>query len=262
MSLTLKIGICIVIILILIFGNNVDWKMQMGWGFHSSDDIFDCDHSCNLEGFHGVDIDELVFSQEELSPDIKNRPITKFPLPLPLETIPRPKQNGSKIVNKELNYLEQLTKNIRSTDEKRKLCETIEIKGALDYFLKFAGSKGLVYDDKHLKKITKDVETLAYLMKSYYNRPRPYQLGFLLGKQINPVLLAKTSSYPCEHTMIAKVLAYQLQRNNPEFGDQLHSIAKRIELSRYFGGMNFPSDTVSAIKVADLLKDRMKYLKV
>lgn len=213
-----------------------------------------------IEGFDQIDVDDLVYSERELHPNKKNRPIYSFPLPLPLDTVGGPQKNSSKIVKKELDYLVKLS-NQKGVGERRKLCEKIEKKGSLSYFLNFAGKNGLVYDKAHLTTVVKDVETLSYLMKSYYNRPRPYQLGYLMSKNINPVILAKSSSYPCEHTMISKVLAHQLSYNNPKFKDQLHNIAKRIELSRYYGSLNFPSDTVASVKVADILLSKMKYLE-
>jgi len=216
------------------------------------------------EGFNmnagSIDIDHLTYSDKEQHPEKKNRPIYTFPLPLPLNSISGPRKNSSKVVAKELDYLVQLT-NQKNIGEKKALSMQIEKNGSLTYFLNFAGSNGLIYDKDHLTKIAKDVETLAFLMKSYYNRPRPYQLGFLLGKNINPVLMANSSSFPCEHSMISKALAHQLSYNNPKFKDQLHSIAKRIELSRYYSGLNFPSDTVASLKVAEILRNKMQYLE-
>ena len=207
----------------------------------------------------GLDINSLVYSQREHSPHIKNRVIKTFSLPLPLDTFPRPDTNDSQKVLKELTYLAQLTRD--PNPDKLKLANRIEKEGVLKYFLWFAGSKGLVYDEGHLTQVAKDTETLAYLMKSNYNRPRPYQLGFLLGKHVNPIRNARTSSYPCEHTLCAKVLAYQLSYNNPKYKDLLHAIAKKIELSRYYGGMNFPSDTIAALRLADILRNKIKYLE-
>jgi hypothetical protein len=217
----------------------------------------------SIEGYDSnINVDSMVFSDSESHAEKKNRPVYTFPLPLPLESVGAPKKNTSKVVLKELTYLAKLTAQTKQTDERRKLCQSVEQKGSLPIFLKYAGSNGLVYDKDHLVKVTKDVETLAYLLKSYYNRPRPYQLGFLLGKNISPAITADSSSYPCEHTMISKMLAYQLSKNNHEFKEQLHSIAKRIELSRYYGGVNFPSDTVASLKVCDILRDKIKYLDI
>lgn len=211
------------------------------------------------EGLDSYDIDSLVFDKVEHNPEKKNRVLTTFKLPLPLSTFKGPAKNSSDSVKKELQYLEQLS---NTTDHDRKnLAMQIETKGVLHYFLNFAGSNGLVYDTAHLKQVAKDTVTLAYLLKSYYNRPRPYQLGFVLGYNLVPVRVARTSSYPCERTLLAKILAYQLSYNNPKFKDLLHGAAKKIELSRYYGGLNFPSDTVAALRVADILRDKIKYLE-
>lgn len=204
-------------------------------------------------------LDALVYDSVEHDPEKKNRVIKTFQLPLPLETFPRPSLNSTPTVKKELAYLMQLTSS--SQAEQKTLAVDVETKGVLPYFINFAGSNSLVYDEEHLQTVSRDVETLSYLLKSYYNRPRPYQLGFVLGYNIIPVTMARTSSYPCEKTLVSKVLAYQLAYNNPKFKEQLHALAKRIELSRYYGGLNFPSDTVAALKVAEILRDRIKYLE-
>jgi hypothetical protein len=211
-------------------------------------------------GSHSTDVvtvDSLLYDTKEHHPTLKNRPIKSFRLPLPLEDFPAPRKNSS--LQKELKYLAQL--NAGTVTEQRDLALAIERNGTLRYFIDYAGRNGLMYDEGHLKRVSDDVTTLAYLLKSYYNRPRPYQLGFLLGYNIIPVTMADSSSYPCEHTLVSKVLAYQLAYNNPRFAKQVHALAKRIELSRYYGGLNFPSDTVASIKVAKVLKKNIKYLE-
>lgn len=214
-------------------------------------------------GAADLKIDQLVFNETEINPEIKDRPIWAFQLPLPLENFKPPAKNTSNIVKKEIDYLVKLGQSDTPTTPARKLAEDIETDSQKVYkmYLKYAGENGLMYHEDHLKSVAKDTETLAYLVKSYYNRPRPYQLAYVLGKNIIPVKMAKTSSYPCEHTLTAKVLAYQLSYNNPKHKDNLHAIAKKIELSRYYGGLNFPSDTVASIKLAEILKNRMKYLE-
>jgi hypothetical protein len=220
------------------------------------------DSTQTVEGYSCIEVDTMMYSESETHPEKKNRPIATFQLPLPLKSISAPQKNSSAVVRKELNYLSKLILGTKTNDDRRMLCLEIEQKGVLSYFINYAGTNGLIYDEIHLKKVNKDVETLAYLLKSYYNRPRPYQLGFVLGININPVITASSSSYPCEQTMISKMLAYQLSYINPSYKEQLHGLAKKIELSRYYGGMNFPSDTVAALKVCDILRDRIKYSKL
>ena len=205
-----------------------------------------------------VDIDALVYDNIEPYPDKKNRVMEIFHLPLPLQTFSEPPRNSSDSTEKELKYIFKLTR--KRNNEHSKLALDIEKNGTLQHFIKFAGINGLMYDKTHLTKVTKDVNTLAYLLKSYYNRPRPYQLGFLLKYNINPISIAKTSSYPCERTLLAKILAYQLSYNNQNYKEQLHAMAKQVELSRYYAGLNYPSDIIASLKIADVLRDKMKYL--
>ena len=76
------------------------------------------------------------------------------------------------------------------------------------------------------------------------------------------MVLPESSSYPCEHTLVSRVLADQLIHNNPKHKGKIDSIAKKIELSRYYGGTNFPSDTVGANKIAKIIKQRVKFLNI
>ena len=189
----------------------------------------------------------------------KDRPITMFQTPLPLKSVQAPAKNGSKKTLDELKYLQKLA--LKSTDEKREQARAFEQMSLVDHFIKYAGENGLMYDEQHLRDVAKDVETFGLLMKTYYNRPRPYQIGMLANMPINPVTMARSSSFPCEKTMIANVLANQLIHNNPSKKDVLQGMAKEVELSRYYGGLNYPSDTIEAIRIADIIGGKIKYLE-
>lgn len=257
--------ILVAIICVLVILHIQQWPTIVSWpGTQDTQDTPNTSntrHKLQIGGTNDEDlvsIDSLLYDTKEHQPETKNRAIKTFQLPLPLENFPAPRKNSS--LRKELDYLVQLSKT--NSTEQRDLALAVEKAGTLQYFIDFAGRNGLMYDEPHLKQVAKDTTTLAYLLKSYYNRPRPYQLGFLLGYNLLPVTMADTSSYPCEHTLVAKTLAYQLAYNNPTYKKQVHALAKRIELSRYYGGMNFPSDTVASIKVAFVLKSNIKYLEV
>lgn len=212
-------------------------------------------------GDNMIDIDTMVFSETERFPEIKNRHIWNFQLPLPLENFKPPSKNSSESVKKELDYLYKLSKTNNVAAQQLAIDMEIKATSVLSLFLKYAGENGLMYHEDHIRKIADDSKTLAYLVKSYYNRSRPYQVAYLYNIPIIPVKLAEVSSYPCEKTLTAKIIAYQLSYNNPEQSNNLHNIAKRIELSRYYGNMNFPSDTKASIELAELLRDRMKYFE-
>lgn len=204
-----------------------------------------------------IEPDSIVFSKKETCARKKNRQIKSFPLPLPLEFIKPPTANTSPDTTKELEYLSKLPRK----PELSKLVLKTERTGVLPMFIHYAGENRLIYDEAHLKQVATDAETIAYLIKSYYNRPRPSQLGPVVGHSILPVHVSRSSSYPCEYTLIARVLADQLSYNNPEHSKELTDLAKKIEISRLYGGMNFPSDTEMALKIANVIKPKMKYLE-
>ncbi len=180
--------------------------------------------------------------------------ITTIKMPLPLQDFKGPAPLST--VLKELVYLKQLT---QQRADKVEFCNSIIRGGVLAYYINYAGNNGLTYDLGHLTTVYNDTQHLCRLLKSYYRRPRPYQVSMFYGINIVPLDMPETSSYPCEYTMCAKVLALQLSNNNPEHSTILHGMAKKVELSRYYSGTNFPSDTVASLKIIDRIKNNIMY---
>jgi len=209
-----------------------------------------------------LDIDSITYGSV-LPPwqKIAERPITSFQLPLPLDDIEPPTKNSSKSTLAELNYISKLTTEQVSEEKRQVSREFLPLDGVLKYYIKFAGENGLMYSDVHLTNANNDVETLCTKLQLMYNRPRPAQLGFIKQITVDTVGQDATPSYPCCATMKAKVLSALLAYNNPKFKDKLDAIAKKIELSRLYGGLNFPSDNVVALKIADVILKRIKYLE-
>lgn len=209
-----------------------------------------------------LDIDTITYGTT--SPEwqkIADRPIKSFRLPLPLQSIEPPTKNSSKATLAELKYVSKLTTEQVSEDKRQVAREFLPHDGVLKYFTKFAGENGLMYSDKHLKQSNDDVETLCTKLQLMYNRPRPAQLGFIKQLTVDTVGQNSTPSYPCCATMKAKVLSGLLSYNNPKQKDKLEAIAKKVELSRLYGGLNFPSDNIVALKIADIVLKHIQFLE-
>ncbi len=210
-----------------------------------------------IEGFQSIDIDKLRFNTKtNIKTDIKT---DTFALPLPLGTLPEPEPLSK--LYKEIKYLSKLTTE-EATNKQKQEAIGFHQGELLSHYIKFAGKHGLVYSDKHLKKISDDLDKFGLKMKSLYGRPRPFQHAFILGLPFNNVGTSNTSSYPSLHTLKARILSDQLTYNNPKYKEQLDALASKIELSQLFGGFNYPSDNKAALTIARALKPRIKYLEI
>ena len=86
-----------------------------------------------------------------------------------------------------------------------------------------------------------------------YNRPRPEQLGPMLGYDIKSMKTDTddTPAYPSGHTAQAWTMALYLADKHPDHKEGLYDIAKKIEDSRIIRGAHYPSDNVEAKKMAE-----------
>jgi hypothetical protein len=169
-----------------------------------------------------------------------------------------PPSNSDPSVTEELQYLSQLTTK-ETTEEQRKFAKMIENDGCLPTFINYAGNNGIMYDEKHLRDLAEDLTVYCNRIKNIYMRPRPSQLAFLHQLPLKSGE-SDTPSYPSLPTFVSKVLAYVIGYNNPKANDKLHAIAKKIELSRLYGGYNFPSDNMAALQMADVVRRYVKHL--
>ncbi len=199
-----------------------------------------------------IDLDKVQYGTiTKKEQKLSNRKIVNFKLPLPMSTISPPLLNSAKETKAELDYIIKL-----------KRPEKIPDFDIYKTYLKYAGENGLIYDEEHLKSISDDIDTFGLKLKYIYNRPRPYQLAFLYQKPFHSTEKLFSPSYPSTSTLKANVLTNVLSYNNPKHKTKLNAIAKKVELSRLLNGYNYPSDNEIAIKISDILKDRIKYLEI
>jgi hypothetical protein len=191
----------------------------------------------------------------------KNHKITSFPLPLPLQDIKNQKNNLSSETLKEIDFVLEISN--KSTDKQKISADKYE-KNILNEFIDYCKNNKLFYDTKYLTKIADDIKALCLQLKLIYNRPRPYQLGFYLGKVIvpRPIINSATPSYPSYSTLLSKTLANVISYNNPKQANDLHTIAKDAELSRLIGGFNYPSDNKASLQLAAIIKKYIKYMEI
>ena len=162
-------------------------------------------------------------------------PITKFPA------------NESDAVKKELKTV--LNAMVDKGMSKEELKETDE--KPIKMFTKYLKENDLD-NISVVEDIAKDVAIISLRLKMRYDRPRPEQLGPLVGYDIKSIKTDTddTPSYPSGHTMQAWTIAYYLESKYPEHKKDLYDIAEKIEKSRIIRGAHYPSDNKEAKSIA------------
>ena len=114
----------------------------------------------------------------------------------------------------------------------------------LQWFKKCVEKAGLEYDEAFFKQLIDEVGSISIRLKYKYNRPRPFQLGKVLGIDVTKYQssTAKTPAFPSGHTMGSTLVACILSKKYPEIEDKLMKLADKVSLSRVVGGHHYKSD--------------------
>jgi len=192
-------------------------------------------------------------SQEHFENGIPQFAVTSFKLPLPLHTIALPRTDDDPRTINELEYLSELT--LHATPEQKRDAKKYE-RAVFRYFVKFATKHGLEFNQDELLTLAKDTQALSFALKKYFGRTRPMILGTQKKIPIRGLpSYWQSSSYPSYPTLLAKVLANELSRKNPDYRSILSNLAKKVELSRLYGGYNYPTDNRVALEIASILRE-------
>lgn len=118
-------------------------------------------------------------------------------------------------------------------------------------FKKVVEDAGLEYDEIYFKRLIKEAASITIRLKYKFNRPRPFQLGPVLGIDVTKYQssTAKTPAFPSGHTTQSVLVACVLSEKYPELKEKLMKVADKVSLSRVVGGHHYPSD----IKYGELL---------
>ena len=111
-------------------------------------------------------------------------------------------------------------------------------------FKKVVEDAGLEYDETYFKRLIKEAASVTIRLKYKFNRPRPFQLGPVLGIDVTKYqsTTAKTPAFPSGHTTQSVLVACVLSEKYPELKDKLMKVADKVSLSRVVGGHHYPSD--------------------
>lgn len=100
------------------------------------------------------------------------------------------------------------------------------------------------WDDVYFNKLVKEAASITIRLKYKFNRPRPFQLGKVLGIEVTKYSssTAKTPAFPSGHTTQAVLVACVIGKKYPELKEKAMKIADKVSLSRLVGGHHYPSD--------------------
>ena len=127
-------------------------------------------------------------------------------------------------------------------------------------FKKVVEDAGLEYDDEYFNLLIKEAASITIRLKYKYNRPRPYQLGPVLGIDVTKYQssTAKTPAFPSGHTTQSVLVACVLGEKYPELKEKLMKVADKVSLSRVVGGHQYPSDIEYGKKLGKWLSGQLK----
>ena len=173
--------------------------------------------------------------------------------------ISSPPPNDSDITRNELEYIKQISSNL--PPEERDLVMSVD-DDPNNLFKRYLLKEGLSFPEKEFNKAYYgDLEIIITNLKWKFKRPRPYQLGPLLGINIGFINTKThhTPAYPSGHTALGHLSAAMLSDLYPEHSAQFYKIASMVGHARVIQGVHYPSDNDAAAVLSKALWNDIKY---
>lgn len=164
----------------------------------------------------------------------------------------KPPANSSQETYHELKYLEKITNS--TTKEDLEFAAKADTQEERMYVL-FSESIGLPITESFFKDIFSQIEPILFLLKNHFNRPRPFQLGPILGIQVAQKVPydAFHPAYPSGHALDAYIVEYVLTKIAPSKAKEIKHFTTKMAESRINIGIHYPSDNVISKKLADTI---------
>lgn len=173
--------------------------------------------------------------------------------------ISSPPKNDSDITRNELEYIEQVSGNLSL--EERDIVMSVD-DDPNNLFKRYLLKQGLSFPEKEFNKAYYDnLDIIITNLKWKFKRPRPYQLGPLLGVNIGFINTKThhTPAYPSGHTAWGALSAAMLSDLYPEYTTEFYKIANIVGHARVIQGVHYPSDNDAAMVVAGAVWNDIKY---
>ena len=197
----------------------------------------------------------MVYS-EDLEPDKKVSNLISIDW---RNVLPEPPKNNSEVTRQELMELSKLTKN--RTQEQLELVMAVD-KKVDDIFIEYLEKANLSFPQKIVDKLYNTIFYPIFMnLKWQYNRPRPYQLGPLLGIEIDYIETKThhTPAYPSGHTAYGAMLASFLSEIYPSHSSNFYNLANVVGLARKLQGVHYESDNSSAMVIAGAIWEDVRF---
>jgi acid phosphatase (class A) len=172
--------------------------------------------------------------------------------------LPEPPLNNSDTTKKELEYIQNLTKNL--TTEDQKLISKVD-KDPKFLYIDTLNKLNLPFPEKEFAIAYNIVRPIILNLKYIYNRPRPLQLATAFGYNINVIVTdtINTPSYPSGHSSYAAVCAYLLAAMYPEHSGHFFDHVGTVSRARMMQGVHYPSDTEASMVITGAIWEDIRY---
>lgn len=204
----------------------------------------------------------LVLKNKKIKESTYDTVITELPMSNLVDfdfrqILDSPPENTSYTVQKELDLISYATLN-RSNDDYNLIFKMDEDMDS--FYISFLNSKKLTYPQRYIDLFYDIVEPILLNTKSYWNRPRPFQLAQLYGINIERIVTdtIHTASYPSGHTVYSKLVANILSDIYPRLANSFNNIAKTTGVARVKQGVHYPSDNIASFKFSDFVYKKLE----
>jgi len=170
-----------------------------------------------------------------------------------------PPSNDNKVTVKELEFISGVTQNL--SEQQRKMILLIDQDTDALFkklLLKYNIDK---YPQQIIKEMYNVIRPIILNIKSYWNRPRPYQLASLYGINIKYINTDThhTAAYPSGHTAYANLVANILYKTYPQINKtELFDIVTTVAENRVLQGVHYPTDNAASILLGEYLFHKLQ----
>jgi hypothetical protein len=172
--------------------------------------------------------------------------------------LPPPPTNNSDITKDELEYLSTLTR--LRTPQEEELVRMVD-DDPLNVYLDIARKHKLKVPKQRIKRAWNICLPVIRNIKWYHNRPRPEQLGDLLGYNINVMTTDthQTPAYPSGHTAYAGLVAAIFSEEYPDYSSDFYRLVSTVGLARCLQGVHYPTDNDAGMVIAGALWEDIRF---
>lgn len=170
-------------------------------------------------------------------------------------------KNSSRAAKEELNMIVDNIKALQDNADILKRYSLYDV-NLYQFFAKTFRESSLDKDAMIIvDDLLNDINPLLYKLKFHFNRPRPHQLAKANNLSLFPYrsVSADSPSYPSGHTFVADIVCHVMGNYYPTLFPFFSDLAKDIELSRNYMGLNYPSDNDLSLFAANLIKEDREF---